>query len=197
MEHAWSAVGCLYIDELTPGTRNPSGRLLFNAVAGASARFAPPGDGRLWEALQIALQQARRGKAVSGVVALGSGCCGALALAEQLPVDRLVLIAPSLFPGRESGPALRRIAAFARRNLCLCASEVLAVKGEERPERALRPGRLAAQGRLIRMEMRADGDGKLYTNREFDAKNAVSHFLRTGELPKSLAENPEMCIIYG
>ena len=32
----------------------------------------------------------------------------------------------------------------------------------------------------------------------FDAeKQAITRFLKTGELPKSLAENPEMCIIYG
>ena len=37
----------------------------------------------------------------------------------------------------------------------------------------------------------------LYTIREFAVKEAISCFLHTGEVPKPLAENSEMCIIYG
>ena len=176
-------------------------------------RFRPSGGAPLWEGLQVAYQSLRRGCDACGIMARDLGCAGALAIAEQLPVDRLVLIEPSLSVGRRGArragdgndpfPApmwreMRRLAAFARRNLPLCVSDVLIVEGGNRPVGRWDPiDRLPGHARVVRLRLRGKTGDDLYTIREIAVKQAISDFLRAGELPKPLAENPEMCIIDG
>lgn len=145
-------------------------------------------------------------------MAAGTGCAPALALACQLPVEKLVLIDPAApvrlslrsrghagAEARRRDRALRRLAAFARRNLPLCVSDVLIVgHGVENGEDALR----RAYGnpvncRVRRLVVPGESDKDLYTIREFAVKAAISRFLHPIESSKPLAENPEMCIIYG
>lgn len=158
-------------------------------------RFRWDGTGRLHMALQRAYQRVRRDDAVSGIVARGGGCDCALALACQLPSERLVLLYPDDRPGvGEATRQLRRIRAFARRNAAFCVSEVLIVPGislREDASRRLRRCLTAARVSLVGSagETRPEGGEVLSLS--------IFHFLRDGVLPKNLAENPEMCIIYG
>jgi len=76
------------------------------------------------------LQKAQRMFAEKGFYAIaaeGNGCAVALAVAAQLPVEQLTLENCGIFDRErlKNAPAqLRRIAAFARRNLSLVASEI-------------------------------------------------------------------------
>ena len=174
-------------------------------------RFHPSGGAPLWEGLQVAYQSLRRGCDACGIMARDLGCAGALAIAEQLPVDRLVLIEPSLSVGRRGARRagddpflapmwreMRRLAAFARRNLPLCVSDVLIVEGGNRPVGRWDPiDRLPGHARVVRLRLCGKTGDDLYTIREIAVKAAISRFLKPIESSKPLAENPEMCIIYG
>lgn len=187
-------LGCLYIDEIASGARAASGPSLFMALDGEARRLEDVGP-NLWERLQFALQAVRGRCDICGVVARGTGCAAALALSEQLPVDRLVLWTPRLSIPRGVGfGQARRLAAYARRNLALCVSDTMIVD-EDRPG-----GQLAGWSaccRVGRLRLPGGTEDKLYTIREIASKTAVLRFLHTGELPKTLAQNPEMCIIDG
>ena len=179
----------------------------------AARPFAWAAGERLLGGLQAQLQLAREGFRYSGILARGAGCGAALALAEQLPVDRLALIEPPealhTFPRpgpRAPGdPALskrrrqvRRLNAFARRNLSLCVADVLvAEKPDAAFARRLWEGGLRDHSRVVRLAIPGEIGRVLYTNCENMAKRAIIDFLRAGVLPKELAQNPEMCIIYG
>ena len=94
------------------------------------------------------------------VSAEGSAACIAIALAAQLPVDRLVLTGSSLFVRRKirMPRELVRLEGFARRNLALVVSEILLV-GEEKAEiRGFTRGR--NHGKLCIL---AEGDRDLLT----------------------------------
>ena len=187
-------LGCLYIDEIASGTRAASGPSLFMALDGEARRLDDIGP-NLWERLQFALQAVRGRCDICGVVARGTGCAAALALSEQLPVDRLVLWTPRLWLPRGVGSGqARRLAAYARRNLALCVADTLIVD-DDRP--AWRLAGWSARCRVCRLTLSGRAGDKLYTIREIASKTAVSCFLHTGELPKTLAQNPEMCIIDG
>lgn len=206
------SVSCLLIDDLWSGESALSGLSCFSGLAG---RPFVPGEGiELHEALQIALQECRADGGAAAIAARGLGCEAALAAAEQLPVDRLALLRPMarsdirkrirfLPPKQERDVAARRrqlarLSAYARRNLSLCVSDVLIVEDTAaRAGRALLEAGLGANGRVTLLKIPGGIDKSLYINREFELKNAISSFLRSGELPKSLAENHEMCIIYG
>ena len=201
-----AGTGCLCIGEITSGTSDPSGCFPFMELPGIEALpFRCPEGAELWDALRIALQELRSRRAVACILARGTGCAAALALAEQLPVDRLVLMEPIMnlsgrdMPWHPSDARLRqarKLAGFARRNLSLCVSDTLIVESDLHTD-ASRLGGLSAHCRVCRLKIGGKRGNKLYTIREIDVKQAISCFLRAGELPKPLAENPEMCIIYG
>ena len=72
-------------------------------------------------------REAFAGKGFSGIAAEGNACAIALAVAAQLQVDRLILIRCAVFDrkaARDAPAHLKRIMAFARRNLHLVAAEV-------------------------------------------------------------------------
>ena len=211
---AGKGLSCLLIDDLLNGGNGLSG--LFESEKTPSARlhcFSCSDGENLHEALQRAHQSVRFEEEDATIVARGLGCEAALALAEQLPVDRLALLFPEERPERKKlirrcgGERKRfsalvrqimRMSAYARRNLSLCVSDVLIVeRGNGRAWRALKNGGICANSRVTRIEYMGDCDKNLCINREMGLKTAISRFLQSGELPKSLAENPEMCIIYG
>ena len=94
-------------------------------------------------------------------VAAERGCAGvALSLAEQLPVDRVALVGGTPFaPLPEGGSAarrreLKRLDAFARRNLALLVAELLLVDVPEEETRRLACG----LGRNVRLRAQDDAD---------------------------------------
>ena len=94
-------------------------------------------------------------------VAAERGCAGvALSLAEQLPVDRVALIGGTPFsPLPEGGTAarrreLKRLDAFAQRNLALLVAELLLVDVPEEETRRLACG----LGRNVRLRAQDDAD---------------------------------------
>lgn len=185
-------IGCLLIDDLLsgPGALEPLLRLLTASGVRAGA-FAPGGDAPLHEQLQRAYQRVRRDGAVNAIVGRGAGCDCALALAGQLPADRLALIEPLKWrdAGGMTGP-LNRVRRYGLRGAAFCVAQTLIAPGPRTPERlpdALR-SRLCNSAVTV-LWPGAAGPEALNTS--------ILHFLRHGVLPKSLAENPEMCIIYG
>ena len=193
-----NAVGCLIIDDFRSGGDGLSG--LCFAAGLRPYPFDWDGEERPLPALQGLLQQARRECGAAAILARGRGCGAALALAEQLPVERLALIEPerALRGGLARRAPLERLNAFARRNLSLCVSDALVIEHEDsRGCKRLRDGGFCAHARLARLTYGGERDKELYTICENTTKTAVTHFLRAGECPKELAENPEMCIIDG
>ena len=94
-------------------------------------------------------------------VAAERGCAGAaLALAEQLPVDRVALMGGTPFaPLPEGGSRarrrdLRRMDAFARRNLALLVAELLLVDVSQDEVRRLERG--LGRNVIVRIGSRAD-----------------------------------------
>ena len=88
------------------------------------------GAGRRLDQAQAALWRLRRVCDWVCVAACGPCSCVAAALAAQLPVDRLALMESSLFSasGRDAWPRdLRRLNAFARRNLSLITSQLVLI----------------------------------------------------------------------
>jgi len=211
-EKVGRSIGCLCIDSLGIGNS-----LWCVDLAGIDSRpFLQTRPEAMWDELQMALQQLHRECTACSVMGRGSGCLAALALAEQLPVDRLVLEAPA-FPPRfpwhrrchdgGGGEQLaiaqyrqaRKLANYARRNLSLCASDMLVIEqdGAVTGVKGVRAIGKPANCRVHRLVLHGDCEKDLYKIREFVVKEAISRFLQTGELPKMLAENSEMCIIYG
>ena len=187
-------IGCLLIDELKPGANALAGLHAFLESAGIRAARFEFGAGRhLLDGVRSAYYDARRGADSGAIVGLGSGCCAALAVAEHLPVSRLVLIVPPNAPDFSGlSPACRRqitrMESFSRRNAAFCVSDVLHIRARGGEGPALR----LPNARTTRLSLPYAAG---FTNTAlFDA---VFSFLHTGELRKSLAENPEMCIIYG
>ena len=140
----------------------------------------------------------------AGLDALREACChrtgvnalaafhpleaAALALAIQRPVDRLALFCGgrSLLEGADA-----RLARFVRRNLSLCAADLLCADPLPRDVGTLR--RLLPRPASVACVNGAKGG---WTECEFSVKNAICDFLWSAGQSKSLAENAEMCIIY-
>lgn len=184
--------GCLLIDDLLfePGALKP----LHAALTAGGVRaevFAPVVGAPLHEQLQRAYQRVRRDGALNAIVGHGVGCDGALALAGQLPADRLVLIEPLKWQSSDGlARPLSRIRRYGLRGAAFCVAQTLIAPGPRTPRRlpdALRSRLCNSAVTVCRLS--AEGSVGLNT--------AILHFLRHGVLPKSLAENPEMCIIYG
>ena len=207
-------VECLYIDGAGLGLKSPVAPSWAFGLTDVALRPFRCADVRgLWEQLQSALQGLDAGRDGRAIMAVGEGCAAALALGSQLPVARIVLMDPMApvrgrwrrghrpYPGEAEGVlrTLRRLAGFARRNLPLCVSDLLVV---EHGRGAGCRGGMRAYGapvncRTARLLLDGECAKDLYTIREFAVKEAISRFLHTGEAPKPLAENSEMCIIYG
>lgn len=187
--------GCLLIDEMLFDARGLGAYGDLADQGFRAERFSPDAGGDLHTALQRAYQQIRRDDAVNGILAYGTGCDCALALAGQLPADRLALLYPLDWQG--GGPMerqLQRVRRYARRGAAFCVADVLIVPGlltaRDLPER-LRRALCNSRVTLLKPPE------ALWTKGKDVLKTGILHFLRHGVLPKSLAENAEMCIIYG
>ena len=188
-------MGCLLIDDPLYDIHALDG--LSQALRARGVRtetFRRDGARPLYDALQRAYQRVRRDGAVSGIIAQGAGCDCALALACQLPSDRLVLVEPMRW--RDDGPVgrqLKRIRAFARQNAAFCVADALIVPGPHTDEKLTRRLRhdLGGTVTLLRPGEEMWSNGKEVLNL------GIFQFLRDGVWPKSLAEKSEMCIIYG
>jgi len=96
-------------------------------------------DGRYLSQAQRALQNLRSEAEWVCVAASGAAVMIALALAAQLPVERLALWMEEK-PRQRIGRELHRIHTFARRNLSLVVSELLLIDADEADERRLMRG---------------------------------------------------------
>lgn len=180
-------VGCILIDEPTSGENLLSGLSFPDGIAPHA--FHRPAGERPLPALQTLLQRVRREYGAACVLARGTGCMAALALAEQLPVERLALVEPACEPAWALIRA-RRFTGFAMRNLALCVSDALILEaGDGRVARRIAKG-LRSSERVALMPVKTGA--KFYTNCENDAQRALFAFLLGEELPKNLAQNSEM-----
>lgn len=119
-------MGCLLIGE-TARMRTLKNRL--DALGVSTLSLGQ--DGQRLSVAQEGLR-AVRGPGGACVAAEGELWAAALALAVQLSVERIVLIAPTdTFAGRrdEQRRQMERLKGYARRNLFFCVSEVLVLEG--------------------------------------------------------------------
>ena len=128
------------------------GRRLLSVAFPEVEKCLPHAQAALWELRQ---------RCSWVCVAAERGCAGvALSLAEQLPVDRVALVGGTPFaPLPEGGSAarrreLKRLDAFARRNLALLVAEMLLVDVPADEVRRLACG----LGRNVRLRAQDDAD---------------------------------------
>jgi len=114
-------------------------------------------NGRYLSLAQTALWRMRQAHNWICVAAEGEAAAIAVALAAQLPVDRLALAGSGLFSPRQKGQdrELARLSAYARRNLSLVISEIMLIGAAERELRGFLRGR--ARGRICAVEERETG----------------------------------------
>ena len=201
LDSSKESIGCLVIDGLFRESAEPSAIVCALRSMGARAEdFALSGSEGLHRQLQLAFQRVRpkpEGSGKACVVGIGSGRVAAVALSAQLLVDRMVLDIGGDDAEGAPGPALirqyARLRAFARRNAAFCASQVLLFGQED----AIFQSRFREAKRLMRgCDVCGVAVNHLWTNGKDPTKSGLCRFLCDGVLPKSLAENPEMCIIY-
>ena len=129
------ALGCLLIGDGIAGWLEPLETLL-RARGTRTVRIG--GEGLL-DAAQEGLRQARGTGGVC-IAAEGEMWAAALALAAQLPVERIVLIAPedrAISMRDERSRRLQRLKSYTRRNLFFCISSILLLEtdAETQPDR--------------------------------------------------------------
>jgi len=113
-------------------------------------------NGRYLSKAQSALWQLRRRCDWICAAAEGQAASIALALAAQLPVDRVALGGGGLFiPGKRLPRELTRLRHYARWNISLVISEILLVDAEEREIRGIMRG--MGQGRICALDA-AEGE---------------------------------------
>ena len=146
-------------------------------------------DGDLLTAAQEGLYAARR-RGGTCIAAEGEMWAAALALAAQMCVERILLIAPTDHPkpakdDREK--QIERLKGFARRNLFFCVSEILVLeeKNDARSDRKIDIlCRRMCNSRVYRISL-AD---QRWTNCEHSPIEAAARFLDDGEFAFSLAK---------
>ena len=190
-----SELGCLLIGDLVFEPDALAGWQAFLSERGAAVESFRPGTGDVHLSLQRAYQRVRREDGISAILAAGSGCDLAVALAGQLPVDRLALLNPLEWQGRGGlSGSLDRIRRYAWRGADFCVADILLLPGLHTPPEL--PERWRRELRNSRVHLWEPAE-ELWTNRKEVLKLTVLQFLLGGKPPKSLAENAEMCIIYG
>lgn len=196
-------IGCMLIEDLSSGGGLPSGLCAYleSRQIGVDV-FRHSGKEKVHAKLQNAFYNVRRMYDTSGIIAVNGGIDAAVALSAQVPVERIVLICTEENMPHEDGRMkrqLNKLSRFARRNAAFCISEVMVISagdggGHERSQMLVNSLVNAAVIKGISM---AGNDKKIWTDYEWMMNNQIYRFLCGEELTKSLAENPEMCIIYG
>ena len=177
-------VGCLLIGR-TMRMRALQERLTARGVLTVSAS----GEGDLLSAAQEGLVAARQPGGAC-VAAEGELWAAALALAVQLSVERVALIAPTdrcALPGSDWNRQIERLKGFARRNLFFCVCDVLVMEGEADARSARRLDLLCRRLCNARVHRVSLLDQR-WTNCEFSPVEAVARFLRDGDFRISLAK---------
>ena len=152
-------IGCLVIDGLgVRGMLSDMADFLRRHGVDAEEYARRPGEA-LHLSLQRAYQRVRRSDRINAIVASGVGCACALAVAAQLPVDRLVLLCPD-DEGMSAGE-YRRVRTFGRRNAALCSADTLIVGWSGRDAASLR--RLGSRLNACRVQAALAGE-ELWTN---------------------------------
>ena len=185
-------MGCLVIDGLGGGGALTDMAAYLQKQGMRASEYVPDVRIGLHAGLQMAYQQIRVPDGINSIVAAGAGCDCALAIAAQLPVERLVLLCPE--DGRKASGEYRRVRAYGLRNAALCTCDALVIGWSGADSDPLM--RLCRSLCACRVQALVAGEN-LWTIRKEVLKLGVFRFLCDGVLPKSLAENPEMCIIYG
>lgn len=198
-----STIGCLMINELTSEERQLSGLSVFLGKKGIYSRhFNIEDDKWIHAQLQSAYQRVCANSKERCIIGAGTGCIGALALAAQLPVDRLVLLDEAFGFNKEEKTnkrkPYRRLEAFADRNIPFCVTNALLIadKSEGSLERMMKKARAMSNSSICLIQIWGNLRKDLCTNCESEGKEIIYSFLSRGESPKCLAEKPEMCIIY-
>jgi len=190
------------IEDFSSGGRRLSGLSDYLEKKGIKTEsFEWDGRGNIHICLQNIFYRLRSECSDAFIAASGTGIAGALALGVQLPVERMVFI-----EGRginevqrpEIRRQLSRIYRFSQRNAAFCISDILlVVSGGDAVERRMRTTLHGLSNRRFgAVEIYECADNKLCTNGEHLPELPIYRFLKAGESPKLLAENPEMCIIY-
>lgn len=197
-----STIGCLMINELTSEERQLSGLSVFLGKKGIYSRHFNIMEGKkIHSQLQLAYQKVCANSRERCIIGAGTGCIGALALAAQLPVDRLVLM--DEVSSKEEGEMgkqrqFKRLAGFANRNISFCVTNALLIadRSESSLARMVKTARIMNNSRVCIIQIWGALRKDLCTNYESTGKEIIYSFLSTGEIPKYLAEKSEMCIIY-
>lgn len=157
MDSNW---GILYLsDPLDPRGESAAGRIKSAYPDAAALIFTE--NGRWLQSAQAAVADMRAEKKYICVAAEGGACAIALALAAQLPVERLALRNCGLFDRkrlRAASRQMREIAAFARRNLSLVISELTLADTSETEMRRLASG-LSGFAEIAIWTKKGDGTG--------------------------------------
>lgn len=201
---AGHTTGCLMIEDFSSERGRVSGLYDYlNAQGVQTEIFDWNGEGCVHTRLQNAFYSVRKNCERTGIVAVDGGIDGAIALSAQLPVEGMVLICTGEDVARAEGGDMRRqfrrLSRFARRNMTFCVSDVLLISektgtGQDRADRIAKMlVNCASIGRLLH----AKNNDKIWTDYEWAMNNQIYRFLFGEEFTKSLAENSEMCIIYG
>ena len=185
-------MGCLLIGK---SERLDALRRRVEARGMVAASVAPQSG--LLEAAQAELYAVRTPRGAC-VAAEGEWWSAALALAEQLSVERVALIAPTDGAADGVPDALSRANArlkdYARRNLFFCVSAVLALEAQADERSARRVDRMLH--RLCNARVcRASLVDARWLNCKQSPLDAAARFLADGTPPFALAKSPEKCII--
>jgi hypothetical protein len=177
------SVGCLLLGD------SMNMRALGEALREQGVDTAEPsGCGDLFISVQEGLRAARRCGGVC-IAAEGEWWTAALALAAQLCVDRIVLIAPTEYrmpPDTGFDRQFKSLRCYVRRNLFFCVSEVLVLETEEAcAERQMNSVLNSLRNARV---YRLKTDDQRWTNCEFSLVEAVVSFLQSGEFMFSLAK---------
>lgn len=197
-----STIGCLMINELTSEERQLSGLSVFLGKKGIYSRHFNIGeDRRIHAQLQSAYQKVCANSKERCIIGAGTGSIGALALAAQLPVDRLILMDEAFFyKEEETGKQkqFKRLAGFANRNISFCVTNALLIadNNEDSLARMLKMAKAMSNSSVCLIQIWGALRKDLCTNCESAGKEIIYSFLSSGGLPKYLAEKSEMCIIY-
>ena len=199
---AGPTIGCLMIEDITSGGQQLSGLCNWLNRRGIYARrFEWDGVGELHREIQEAYHDVRRECDEAGIVAVDRGADAAIALGVQLPVEKMAIILTKTgneCMRRYDRRQVARMHRYARRNAAFCVTDMLIVVPNRDIIHAGTGKLLKSTASCVRRQIFVYGDmnKNICTNGEWTPNEAILGYLCGGELPKNLAENSEMCIIY-
>ena len=198
---AGPTIGCLMIEDIVSGGHRLSGLCNWlNRQGIYVCRFEWNGTGDLHREIQEAYHAVRKECGTACIVAIDRGADAAIALGAQLPVEKtaIILTAQANCMRKHDHRQVARLRRFVRRNAAFCVSDML-IAAQNRniiENRARQVLNCTANCLHRQMVVYGNTNKNICTNGEWMLKEAIFSFLCGRELPKNLAENSEMCIIY-